>query len=116
MAWTELRGGFTVTRIRATDTGTPDRYGNPVTAPVETVLDQLAAFDPGGSREPVEVGRTSVVTTPKLYFIEAVDLIADDGVRVNARTFTVEGVPAEWQDPFGTPVSGMVIELQEVSG
>ena len=116
MAWTELRGGVPVTRIRLTATGTTDRYGNPVTAPVETVLDQLAAFDPGGSREPVEVGRTATVTTPKLYFIEPVDLTTADSVRANARTFTVEGVPAEWQDPFGTNVGGMVVELQEASG
>ena len=116
MAWTQLPSGLPVTRIRLTATGAEDRYGNPVTAPVETVLDQLAAFDPGGSREPVEVGRTATVTTPKLYFIEPVDLTTTDSVRVNARTFTVEGVPAEWQGPFGTPVGGMVIELQEVSG
>ena len=116
MAWTQLPSGLPVTRIRETATGAEDRYGNPVTAPVETVLDQLAAFDPGGSREPVEVGRTATVTTPKLYFIEPVDLTTTDSVRVNARTFTVEGVPAEWQDPFGTNVGGMVVELQEASG
>ncbi len=108
--------GEPVTRRRSEQTGV-DRYGNPVYSTTETVLDQRAAFDPGGSREPVEVGREQVVTTPKLYFLRTwPDLLEQDEVMVRGRWFTVQGVPADWRSPYESPLGGMVVELQEVTG
>lgn len=113
--WTTLPTGVTVTRRRYTN-GPDDRYGNPTKIPADVVLEQKAAFDPGGSREPVEVGRTRTVTTPKLYFVEPVDLTPADEVFVGGRRFTVEGEPADWSDPFGSDVGGTVVEIQRVDG
>lgn len=107
--------GEQVTRIRRVADG-EDRYGNPVYIDDETVLDERGAFDPGGSLETVEVGRAPVVTTPKLYFLTAVDLDADDSVRVRGATFQVSGRPAVWVDPHGSDVGGTVVELEAVSG
>ncbi|MCB2411794.1 hypothetical protein LGT39_02885, partial [Demequina sp. TTPB684] len=92
-------------------------YGKPTKTPVDVVLDQRPAFDPGGSREPVEVGRTQTVTTPKLYFVESVVDIADkDEVLIAGKRYTVQGDPADWPDPFGSEVGGVVVELQRVDG
>lgn len=115
MTWTTLAAAESVTRRRFTD-GPDDRYGNPTKVPTDSLLEQRAAFDPGGSRAPVEVGRTQTITTPKLYFTEAPDLNADDNVQVRGRWYSVEGDPADWRDPFGSDVGGWVVELQKVSG
>jgi hypothetical protein len=107
--------GEQVTRRRRTQSGT-DRYGNPVYTTTDVVLEQGAAFDPGGSREPVEVGRTQVVTTPKAYFTERPDVRADDLLLIRGDWFTVQGDPADWRDPFGSQVGGLVVELSRVEG
>jgi len=109
--------GETVIRRRREQTGT-DRYGNPVYQFVETTLDERAAFDPGGSREPVEVGRDQTVTTPKLYFPASwPDLVESDRVVVRGKQFTVQGTPADWKGPFAGPaIGGLVVELQRLTG
>ena len=108
-----LQGNESVTRLRETQTGV-DRYNNPVFAWVPTVLYDPALFDPGGSREPVEVGRAQVVTTPKLYFPGArPDITEADRVEVRGHPYTVEGQPADWR--FGD-VGGLVVELREAAG
>jgi hypothetical protein len=110
MAW-----GEPVTRRRRAQSGT-DRYGNPTYTTTDVVLEERAAFDPGGTREPVEVGREPVVTTPKLYFTERPDLVSSDVVLVRGQAFTVQGDPADWRDPWGSAVGGLVVELQRAGG
>lgn len=108
--------GEPVTRRRQQQTG-EDRYGNPVYGLVDTVLPERAAFDPGGSREPVEVGRTQTVTTPKLFFPKAYpDLNETDQVVVRGEVFAIEGNPADWKSPFGSDVGGLVVELKKAEG
>lgn len=106
--------GERVTRWRRVPAGS-DRYGNP-TFTTEAAWLEGGAFDPGGSREPVEVGREPVVTTPKLYFTATVDVVADDTVEVRGLSFRVMGRPAQWVDPFGSSVGGTVVELEGVDG
>jgi hypothetical protein len=108
--------GEPVTRRRQQQTGV-DRYNNPVYEPVDTVLEERAAFDPGGSREPVEVGRTQTVTTPKLYFRRAYpDLNDTDQVLVRGVVYDIEGNPADWKSPYGSDVGGLVVELKRAEG
>lgn len=108
--------GEPVTRRRQQQTGT-DRYGNPVYEPVDVVLEERAAFDPGGSREPVEVGREQTVTTPKLYFRRAYpDLNDTDQVLVRGVVFDIEGNPADWKSPYASTVGGLVVELKRAEG
>ena len=109
--------GEPVTRRRQQQTGT-DRYGNPEYSTVDTVLPELAGFDPGGSREPVEVGREPTVTTPKLYFLRAYpDLTDDDQVIIRGVAYDIEGIPADWRSPFeGSDIGGVVVELKKVDG
>lgn len=107
--------GEPVTRIRRTATGASDRYGNPIYADAEQVFDG-AAFDPGGTREPVAIGREQTVTTPKLYFQYEADFVPSDRVRVRGDVFLVTGRPAVWRSPFGTGFGGTVVELERSEG
>lgn len=115
MTWLAYTSGDTVTRRRFT-LGPEDAHGNATKVAKDSVLPQTAAFDPGGSREPVEVGRSSVVTEPKLYFTERPDLTADDHVQVRSLWYSIEGDPADWRSPFGSDVGGLVVELKRVGG
>jgi hypothetical protein len=108
--------GEPVVRIRTGASPGSDRYGNPLPGTETEATLTGAAFDPGGSLEPVEVGRTAVVTTPKLYFQSAVDVTAGDRMRVRGVTYTVEGTPALWVSPFTTQTAGTVVELRAVAG
>jgi hypothetical protein len=108
--------GEPVTRRRQQQTGV-DRYDNPVYELVDTVLVERAGFDPGGSREPVEVGREQTITTPKLYFRRQYpDLIDTDQVIVRGVVFDIEGNPPDWKSPYGSAVGGLVVELKRAEG
>lgn len=109
--------GETVTRIRAGESAGDDRYGNPTPGPdVETSF-AGAAFDPGGSLEPTEVGRASVVTSPKVYFRDAwPDILPADRLRVRGDVYRVIGRPAKWRNPYTSHVAGLVVELELVEG
>jgi hypothetical protein len=108
--------GEPVTRRRQEQTG-EDRYGNPVYEFVDTVLAERAGFDPGGSREPVEVGREQVVTTPKLYFRQQwPDLTSSDRVIVRGVEYAIEGDDGDWRSPYGSDVGGLVVELKRAEG
>lgn len=108
--------GEPVTRRRNQQTGT-DRYGSPVYGLVDTVLPERAGFDPGGSREPVEVGREQTVTTPKLYFREQrPDLNKTDLVVMRGVEYQIEGDPADWRSPYGSTLGGLVVELKKAGG
>lgn len=108
--------GEPVTRRREQQTG-EDRYGDPIYETVDTVLPERAGFDPGGTREPVGVGREQVVTEPKLYFLKQhPDLTTEDQVIVRGLVFDIEGIPADWRSPFGSSVGGTVVELKVVDG
>jgi hypothetical protein len=107
--------GASVTRIRRTQSGS-DRYGNPTYTEATSTITG-AAFAPGGSVEPTEVGRASVVTTPKLYFLAAsVDLRADDDVTIAGQRYTVQGEPAVWTNPWTAGTAGTIVELERVDG
>lgn len=108
--------GEPVTRLRRHPTGT-DRVGNPRYEETKSVLEETAAFDPGGSTEPVQVGATAVATSPTLYFPGTFpDLTEADAVLVRGIRYTIEGQPAQWRSPFtgGPGVGGTVVELRHV--
>lgn len=114
---TVLAFGEPVVVLRRGESPGVDRYGNPLPGPVVEVDVGSAAFDPGGSREPVEVGRASVVTNPKLYFLDAdPGLSAADTVRVRGDVYRVQGRPAVWVSPFTGALEGAVVELELVEG
>lgn len=110
--------GETVTRLRAT--AVTDPYSGAQTAKSWTDPDRLdipgCGIDPGGSTEPVEAGRTAVITTPTVYAPPGVDVRAGDRLQVRGRTYAVDGRPAEWASPFTGWQPGTVINLKEVAG
>lgn len=73
-------------------------------------------FDPGGSLEPVEVGRAAVITQPTLYAPADADVLAGDRVEVRSLTWEVDGDPALWRSPFTGWEPGLVVKLKKVSG
>ena len=109
--------GEVVIRIRSGASTGVDRYGNPIPGTdVETPLDG-AAFDPGGSREPLEVGRAQTVTNPKVYFyMNTPDVVSTDRLRVRGLVYQVKGRPAVWSSPFPSAVGGLVVELELAEG
>lgn len=74
------------------------------------------AFDPGGSLEPTEQGRTSVITQPTVYAPPGSDVLAGDRLVVRGRTWDVDGDPADWRSPFTGWEPGMVIKVKAVTG
>ena len=109
--------GETVTRIRATQTGV-DRYGNPTTTDAELDIDGAFFAPEQKSSEPVEVGRSAVIVEPTLYFPGLwPDLTERDRVRVRSHEYEVDGVPADWRNPWGTSaLGGLVVTLKRVEG
>lgn len=107
--------GEPVTRIRAEVVG-EDRYGNPVTGDVESTLPS-AGFAPEGSPEVDQVGRVVVTGRPSLYWRgEWPDVVASDRVRVRGVVYAVDGTPADWRDPWGSPLGGLVVRLKVSDG
>ncbi|MET0490363.1 MAG: hypothetical protein ABW143_09025 [Acidimicrobiales bacterium] len=109
--------GETIVRLRAGASTDEDRYGDPL--PSDDVRTPItgAMFDPGGTREPAEVGRQPVITTPKLYFRDQEpNLSAGDRVEVRGLVFDIEGDLAVWVNPWTGRTEGTVVELKRVNG
>lgn len=105
--------GEAVVRLRRT-AGAPDRYNNPTYTWAESTLTG-AAFAPARSDEPVEVGRTPIITQATLYWRTAVDAVAGDRWRVRGVEYDTDGTPQSWVDPFGSPVGGTTVQLKAAS-
>lgn len=107
--------GEVVTRLRRQQTGV-DRYDNPVYAEVSTDIPGAAFAPEQKSSEPVEVGRTPIITQPTLYFLTRPDFTAGDAVLVRGERYEVDGDPADWRSPWGTGFGGLVVTLKRVEG
>lgn len=106
-----------VTRVRAGEpTGANDAFGQPIIGPPTELVIEGALFAPGGTSEPVEVGRAPVITEPTLYFRDQwPDITAHDLVRVRGDLYAVEGRPANWH--WGDVADGgLVVTLKAVEG
>lgn len=109
--------GETVTRVRRGPSPGLDRYRKPLPgADVETPIEG-AAFAPEGSPESVEVGRVVLSEAPKLYFRQSrPDIVASDRLRVRGDLYDVSERPADWRDPWGSDVGGLVVTLKRSEG
>lgn len=109
--------GETVTRIRATATGV-DRYGNPTSTDAELDIEGAFFAPEQKSSESVEVGREAVPFEPTLYFPGLwPDLTERDRVRVRGDVYAVDGIPADWRNPWGpAALGGLVVTLKRVVG
>lgn len=109
--------GEQVTRARRGAKVGTDRYGNPIYGTTTVASITGAAFDPGGSTEPVTVGADPVRTEPTLYFPSAwPDIGPDDLVQVRGHNYRVTGRPPDWRSPWGTAVGGLVVHLELLEG
>lgn len=102
----------TVTRLRPATSD--DRYGD--TTPGEQAEEDIdgALFAPGGTQEPVQIGREAVIAEPSLYFPRTwPDILATDLMRVRGDVYQVTGFPADWR---GVTAGGLVVELKRTAG
>lgn len=106
----------TVTRIRAGASVGTDAFGVPIPgSDVETDITG-ALFAPGGTSEPVEVGREATVSAPTLYFRDArPDFVRTDRVRVRGVVYELDGDPADWRNG-DSHVGGLVVTLRRAGG
>lgn len=103
----------TVTRLRPS-AGSDDRYGDDTTETPGELPITGALFAPGGTQEPVQIGRAPVIAEPSLYFPRAwPDITATDKIRVRSGVYQVTGFPGDWR---GVTAGGLVVELKRVTG
>lgn len=108
--------GETVTRLRATvttDSTNSTQYD--WTSPAHLDIPGCA-FDPGSSSEPLETGRTAVITQPTVYAPAGSDVLPADRMVVRGVTYEVDGRPASWVSPFSGWAPGMTVVLRDVEG
>ena len=106
----------TITRVRPGEpTGDKDAFGKDILGPPSEVEIAGAWFAPGGTSEPVEIGRAPVIMEPTLYFRDQwPDITERDQVRVRGLLYDVEGVPADWRHEGGP--GGLVVTLRRAGG
>lgn len=93
--------------------GESDRYD--WDAAVDTSIG-TCAFDPGGSVEPTQDGRSSVVSQPSALFPgEWPDVKADDRLVIGEREWQVDGDPGDYRNPW-SGFGGLVVRLKAVEG
>lgn len=110
--------GETVVRLRGS--ASVDPYSGEATGTDWAAPDRLevygCAFDPGGSQEPLEDGRSVVITRPKVYAPADADILPGDRLEVRGVEYEIEGDPAVWRSPFTGWEPGMVVNLERVTG
>lgn len=74
------------------------------------------AFNPGGSSEPLEAGRSAVITRPEVYAPAGSDILAGDRLVVRGVAYDVVGDVAVWVSPFTGWAPGVAVTLQKVDG
>lgn len=74
------------------------------------------AFNPGGSSEPLEAGRSAVITRPEVYAPAGSDILEGDRLVVRGEVYDVDGDVADWRSPFTGWAAGLVVSLVKVEG
>lgn len=98
--------------------GVEDAHGNPVDGFADPVVVLCFEFDPGGSNESLAAGHSDrVVTEPRLYAPFDAPFVASDEVVVPGHgRFSVDGVPARWENRGAGARPGCVVQLRRVDG
>lgn len=105
----------TVTRNRVTTT---DRYTDDVRGDERTFTIPGVIVAPADTTEPREPGRRAVVTELDFWAPGNQDLQPKDTVTIPGYdgTFTVEGHPGTWRNPFSNVITGITAKLRRVAG
>lgn len=74
------------------------------------------AVAPGGTLEPLEVGRAAVESDLTLYLPHGADVRPLDRVVVRGDTYEVQGERADWSNPYTGDEPGSVIQANRVAG
>lgn len=113
-----LGAGENVTRLRPQTS--IDRYSGEHrpdwTMPPSSVTTSGWGVDDSRSTEPLQDGRTEVVTDFVLYCHKAADVLPGDRVIVRGFTCEVVGRPATWNNPMTGRKAGFVVRANLVEG
>lgn len=99
-----------VTRIRMVPTGEVDRFGKPITAPVETLWDAYG-FAPGTADDVSAADGVQVTDRGTLYFrgTEVPDSITGDRWKFFGAEFGADGHESQWHNTRGQVVGCTVV-------
>lgn len=110
--------GEIITRLRADATTEPysDEASDLSWASPSSLYISGVAIAPGPSAESVEVDRSRLDVDYTLYLPYGADVKPLDRVVVRGETYEVEGIRADWRNPFTGAEAGSVVEVKRVSG
>jgi hypothetical protein len=96
---------------------TLDENDDPVPGVGEPV-EVYGVVEPVGSEEPVERGRSGVVERMRVYISAPPPYPISRYARIRIRglEYRVEGTPADWQDPDGSDLGGVIVEAVRAKG
>lgn len=94
-----------------------DADDNPVPGSGDPI-ELYAIVEPLGSTETIVHGRSGVYTTVRLYVDEppAQPISRDWGVEVRGQTYLIGGDDADWRDPEGGDLGGIVLTAYRAEG
>lgn len=105
--------GRRVTLLRRAVTG-QDSDGNDVYTTSQIVVDGCAVW-PGGSSEQNQ-GRDTVTIDVTVLLPAGTAVVATDQVRIDEKTYEINGEPAEWKSALSSLDAGVQVELLRVTG
>lgn len=86
-------------------------WSNPTTWSVDDCI-----VEPRTTSEPLEGGRTPVITGYILHMPHGTDIHYDDRVILLGQSWDVDGMPFEWENPFTGWKAGVEVRLKKVDG
>lgn len=108
--------GETVTIVRDV-TGVTDAYGDPIPATTARIDIPLCGVAPRMSSEPTERGRQGVIVGWSVYLpAGAPAVLHADILEVRGEECAVEGVPADWANPFTGWTPGAEVAVRRAAG
>jgi len=119
--------GETVTIVRESPGGT-DAYGDPTTSTSARTDIPLCGVAPRMSSEPTERGRQGVIVGWSVYLPAGVDVRSTDQMELPGVTMLnaegevvpapcdIEGIPADWVNPFTGWTPGAEVAVRRAAG
>lgn len=109
-----LTGNETVTIVRHSRTG-QNEYGLPVDIESEiSVSGVLVAF--GGTAEPVSDNEDPITVDLSLYFPPGTSVLPNDEFIVRGERFVKAGRQQDWNSPFASLETGVVVNVRQRLG
>ncbi len=107
--------GQSITILRSTPGGR-DMPGDPIASTVDRIDVPGCAIAPRTSTEPSGRGRQGVIVGLTIYAPAGTDIRATDSIEIAEQTYTVDGEPGEWTNPFNGATPGLEVAVTRAEG